>query len=169
LGDIYQKKCAQRQQMAKFRPIWDRCYDFENIFAKKLAFLTQNKAKLCKNLIIAVVFENNANIFAEKCRKSPKIVIITSAPGHTDSGEGVGRLQVSAHVCHWPSAVPIGPPCLCHLPAPHWPAKLSDETRVTGWFWEKMAQNVAQTIFFRINTKQFFSVINGAQIFGLLL
>jgi hypothetical protein len=42
--------------------------------AKKLAFLTQNKAKLSKIL-------RNANFFAENCRKSQKIVIITSTPG----------------------------------------------------------------------------------------
>jgi hypothetical protein len=29
--------------------------------AKKLAFFTQNKAKLYKNLIITLVFEKNAN------------------------------------------------------------------------------------------------------------
>jgi hypothetical protein len=29
--------------------------------AKKLAFLTQNKAKLCKNLIITLVFKKKAN------------------------------------------------------------------------------------------------------------
>jgi hypothetical protein len=40
-----------------------------------LAFLTQHKAKLCKNLI---VFEKNAIFFAEK---SPKIAIITLNPG----------------------------------------------------------------------------------------
>jgi hypothetical protein len=49
--------------------------------AKKLAFLTQNKAKLWKILIITLVFEKNANFFAKNCRKSPKIVIITSTPG----------------------------------------------------------------------------------------
>jgi hypothetical protein len=32
---------------------------------KKWAFLTQNKAKLCKILIITLVFEKNANFFAE--------------------------------------------------------------------------------------------------------
>jgi hypothetical protein len=48
--------------------------------AKKLAFLTQNKAKLCKNLIITLVFEKNANFFAENCQKLQKIVIITSVP-----------------------------------------------------------------------------------------
>jgi hypothetical protein len=32
--------------------------------AKIFAFLTQNKAKLCKNLIITLVFEKNANFFA---------------------------------------------------------------------------------------------------------
>jgi hypothetical protein len=49
--------------------------------AKKFAFLTQNKAKLCKILIITLVFEKNANFFAENCLKSQKIVIITSTPG----------------------------------------------------------------------------------------
>jgi hypothetical protein len=51
--------------------------------AKKMAFLTQNKAKLCKNWIITLVFEKNANFFAENCQKSQKIVIITSTPGWT--------------------------------------------------------------------------------------
>jgi hypothetical protein len=48
--------------------------------AKELAFLTRNKAKMCENLIIALVFEKNANFarrklpkIAENCRKSPKI------------------------------------------------------------------------------------------------
>jgi hypothetical protein len=49
--------------------------------AKKLTFLTQNKAKFCKILIITLVFEKNANFFAENCQKSQKIVIITSTPG----------------------------------------------------------------------------------------
>jgi hypothetical protein len=44
---------------------------------KKFAFLTQNKAILCKNLIRTLVFEKNANFL-------PKIVIITSTPGHPD-------------------------------------------------------------------------------------
>jgi hypothetical protein len=45
-----------------------------------MAFLTQNNAKLCKILIITLVFEKNANFFAKNCRKSQKIVIITSTP-----------------------------------------------------------------------------------------
>jgi hypothetical protein len=49
-------------------------------FAKILAFLTQNKAKLCKILIITVIFEKNANFFAENGQKSQKIVNITSTP-----------------------------------------------------------------------------------------
>jgi hypothetical protein len=61
---------------------------FKNIFAKKLPLLTQNKAKLCKHLIITSVFEKKTPIFSPKnCRKSQKIVIITSTPGHTVSGE----------------------------------------------------------------------------------
>jgi hypothetical protein len=46
-----------------------------------MAFLTQNKAKICKILIITLVFEKNANFFAENWQKSQKIVIITSTPG----------------------------------------------------------------------------------------
>jgi hypothetical protein len=57
---------------------------------KKLAFLTQNKAKLCKILIITLVFEKNANFFAENWQKSQKIVIITSTPG-TDSTKQYGQ------------------------------------------------------------------------------
>jgi hypothetical protein len=37
--------------------------------SKKLALLTQNKAKLCKNLIITLVFEKNAN-FSDENRKN---------------------------------------------------------------------------------------------------
>jgi hypothetical protein len=46
-----------------------------------MAFLTQNKAKLCKNLIITLVFEKNVIFFAENCPKLQKILIITSTPG----------------------------------------------------------------------------------------
>jgi hypothetical protein len=45
-----------------------------------MAFLIQIKAELCKILVITLVFEKNANFFAENCRKSQKIVIITSTP-----------------------------------------------------------------------------------------
>jgi hypothetical protein len=43
---------------------------------KKLAILTQNKAKFCK------IFYYNIGFYAN-CRKSPKIVIIASTPGST--------------------------------------------------------------------------------------
>jgi hypothetical protein len=46
-----------------------------------MAFLTQNKAKLWKKLIITLVFEKNA----ESCKKSPKIVILTSTPVQTSA------------------------------------------------------------------------------------
>jgi hypothetical protein len=46
------------------------------------SLLTQNKAKLSKILIITLVFEKNANFFAENWGKSQKIVIITSVHGH---------------------------------------------------------------------------------------
>jgi hypothetical protein len=43
-------------------------------------FDSQQRAKLCKYLIITLVFEKNADLFAKNCRKSQKIVIITSTP-----------------------------------------------------------------------------------------
>jgi hypothetical protein len=48
--------------------------------AEKLSFFTQIKAELCKILIITLVFEKNASFFAENCRKSQKIEIITLTP-----------------------------------------------------------------------------------------
>jgi hypothetical protein len=48
-----------------------------------LEFLTENKAELCKILIIALVFEKNAIFLpkiAENCEKTQKFVIITSTP-----------------------------------------------------------------------------------------
>jgi hypothetical protein len=51
-----------------------------------MAFLTQNKAKFWKKLIITFVFEKNANFFAENWEKSQKIVIITSTPEVTIIG-----------------------------------------------------------------------------------
>jgi hypothetical protein len=45
-----------------------------------MAFLTRNKAKIRKILIITLVFEKNANFFAENWQKSQKIGIITSTP-----------------------------------------------------------------------------------------
>jgi hypothetical protein len=58
---------------------WDRCYDFLRYFRRKIQpkknwrFWFKNKAKLCKIVIITLVFEKNANFFAENCRQSPKI------------------------------------------------------------------------------------------------
>jgi hypothetical protein len=49
----------------------------KNIFAEKLAILTQNTAVLCKNITITLNFKEIANFFAENWSKSPKIVIIT--------------------------------------------------------------------------------------------
>jgi hypothetical protein len=43
-------------------------------------FLPKNSAK--KLAILTLVFEKNTNFFAENWRKSQKIVIITSTPGH---------------------------------------------------------------------------------------
>jgi hypothetical protein len=48
-----------------------------------LAFLLKLLIVFAKIVIITLFFEKNANFFAENCRKSQKIVIITSTPGHT--------------------------------------------------------------------------------------
>jgi hypothetical protein len=45
-----------------------------------MGVLTHGKAKLCKNLIITLVFEKSTKFFAENWQKSQKIVIITSTP-----------------------------------------------------------------------------------------
>jgi hypothetical protein len=51
----------------------DRCFALWNIFAnfwvKKMAFLPQSKAKLCKHLILTLVFEIIANFFARLLSK----------------------------------------------------------------------------------------------------
>jgi hypothetical protein len=62
-------------------------------FAEKLAFSAQNKAKLCKNWIITLVFEKNGNFFAENCQKSQKIVIITSTLGLGENALGLFGLH----------------------------------------------------------------------------
>jgi hypothetical protein len=49
--------------------------------AKILAFIAQTTDSFCKNIIITLVFEKNANFFAENLQKLQKIVIITSTPG----------------------------------------------------------------------------------------
>jgi hypothetical protein len=56
-------------------------YFRRKILRKNWRFFAQNKAKLCKNWIITLVFEKNANFFAKNWQKSQKIVIITSTPG----------------------------------------------------------------------------------------
>jgi hypothetical protein len=61
------------EKVPQSRVTRDRCYDFLNIFAEKfcekIRVFAQNKAKLCKNWIIALVFEKNAN-FSQKIGKN---------------------------------------------------------------------------------------------------
>jgi hypothetical protein len=62
----------------------DRCYDFVNIFAKKnLAFFysKQSMQSMQKNDHNIVFFCEKRRFFVENCRKSQKIVSITSTPG----------------------------------------------------------------------------------------
>jgi hypothetical protein len=49
---------------------------------KNWRFCLKTKLNYAQNLIITLVFEKSANFFAENGRKSQKIVIITSTPGH---------------------------------------------------------------------------------------
>jgi hypothetical protein len=69
--------------------------------AKKLAFLTQNKAKLCKILIMTLVFEKNANFFAKNCLKSQKIVIRTSRSLVTLAGGSNTDAALHAMSAEW--------------------------------------------------------------------
>jgi predicted sugar kinase len=59
--------------------------------AKILAFFARTTASFfVKILIITLVFEKNANLFAENWQKSQKIVIITSTPDFCGLGSGSG-------------------------------------------------------------------------------
>jgi hypothetical protein len=49
-------------------------------FAKKLAFLIQNKAKMMGKIDRNIGFCEKRHFFAENSRKSQKIVIVTSTP-----------------------------------------------------------------------------------------
>jgi hypothetical protein len=49
-------------------------------FAKKLAFFDSNKAKFWKKIDHNIGFWEKRHFFAENCRKSQKIVMITSTP-----------------------------------------------------------------------------------------
>jgi hypothetical protein len=63
--------------------------------------LTKNKAKLCKIFFITLVFEKNANFYAENCQKSPKTVIITLTPilpKVTNIGTNICNLNI-LHFC----------------------------------------------------------------------
>jgi hypothetical protein len=57
----------------------DRCYYFKNIFGKTFAFYAPTTAIFL--MILTLVFEKNANFFAENWQKSQKIAVITSTPG----------------------------------------------------------------------------------------
>jgi hypothetical protein len=55
---------------------------FKNIFAEKFSaknwrFWLKTKGNFQEKVIITLVFKKNANFFAENCRKSQKIVIIS--------------------------------------------------------------------------------------------
>jgi hypothetical protein len=47
---------------------------------EKMAFFSQNNAKLCKKCIITLIFEKNADCFTENRQKSLKLVIKTLSP-----------------------------------------------------------------------------------------
>jgi hypothetical protein len=54
---------------------------FAKNFGKNIGVFCSNYCYFCKNIIIILAFEKNANFFAENWQKSQKIVIITSTPG----------------------------------------------------------------------------------------
>jgi hypothetical protein len=65
--------------------------------AKNLDFLPQNKAKLCKKIIITLVFGKCAIFSSEHCQKLQKIVIITSIPELGDWSNYVDFLLCYCH------------------------------------------------------------------------
>jgi hypothetical protein len=54
-----------------------------NNLAQKLVFFAQTNASFCKKLIITLVFEKNANIFAENCDHNidPRWKLTKQGPG----------------------------------------------------------------------------------------
>jgi hypothetical protein len=56
-----------------FQLIRDKCYVFKNVFAEKIgeimAFFAGTTASFRNNFIIKLVFEKNANFFAENRQK----------------------------------------------------------------------------------------------------
>jgi hypothetical protein len=80
-----------------YKLIWDLCYDFKKyirrkILRKKIGVFAQTTASFCKKLIITLVLEKKTPIFfAENRRKSQKIVILTSTPGHPDRHANLAR------------------------------------------------------------------------------
>jgi hypothetical protein len=56
--------------------------------AKKSSGFAQNTASFCKNFDHNIGFLRKTQFFAENCRKSPKIVIITSTPVFTSWTQG---------------------------------------------------------------------------------
>jgi hypothetical protein len=151
----------------------DVCNEFLNIFAKffklifkyfrkkwqKIGVFTQNKAKLCKNLIMTLVFEKNANFMAEKFQKSPKIVIITSTPRCPTRSGTHSRTRSSRR---WP---PTSPRCASIRRAGgpiqvrnkgQGPILVRQGDQMILW---KNRPNVAQPTFFNINTCSTYSCI----------
>jgi hypothetical protein len=61
--------------------LWFLKYFRRKIWQKYWRFLLKLQLVFAKILIITLVFEKNANFFAENLQKSQKIVIITSTPG----------------------------------------------------------------------------------------
>jgi hypothetical protein len=60
--------------------LWFFKFFRRKIQQKNWRFLLKTKLNYAKSNIITLVFEKNANFFAENCQKSQKIVIITSVP-----------------------------------------------------------------------------------------
>jgi hypothetical protein len=112
----------------------DQYYDFLNIlpknFAKKLALFAPNKAKLCKNWIITMIFDKNAIMLAKNRQKSQKIVIVTSTPGKRSQNLGLTSVNLciknlsKVQLPNMAKSRPIWPPCLAFLEFEHFFVKM---------------------------------------------
>jgi hypothetical protein len=71
-----------KECLGKSRQTWDQCM-YELLSPKKLS---KKHCQIKLNVDHYIVFEDYTNFFAKNCRKSQKIVLITSTPGFVLSG-----------------------------------------------------------------------------------
>jgi hypothetical protein len=83
---------------------WGQCYETGTAVMIFLIFSPKHwrfSASFCKHFIITLIFEKNADFFAENWQKSQEIVIITSTPGSADILWKNPNLVCNIYVCYY--------------------------------------------------------------------